>query len=352
MEKISIKHISDKQIWEEFSLKQSPSVFMQSWNWGQFQKSLKRKVWYLGIFGDKELIGICLCYKVPTKLRTHIYTSNGPIIDLEKAHDIMPALLKKLRTFALKEDALFVRLDPLILDSEENKTTLRQLGLKRATTNTQAENKWILDISSDEDILLSKMRKNTRYSIKRSAKEGVRVDCSLDFKDFDKFWDLYIETVERQKFIPHDKDYYINQIKAFAQDRQYRIYWAHLKGKILATALIPFYGDTAYYLHAASSNEIKNTFPAHALIWQSIKDAKAEGLTYFDFWGIAPTDNPKHQWAGFSFFKKGFGGFRQDVIRAHDLPISPKYKIVRTLEANRNLWGRKYYKIKNLFQSK
>jgi len=349
MGKITIKAIHDKETWEEFSLKQSPSVFLQSWNWGQFQKSLKRKVWYLGIFEGKDLTGICLCYKVPTKLRTHIYTSNGPIINWEKAHEIMPLLLAKLRDLATKENVIFTRLDPLILDSKENKDLLKQLDLKRAATNTQAENKWILDISSDEDTLLTGMRKNTRYSIRRSIKEGIKVESSLDFKDFDKFWDLYIETVERQKFIPHSKDYYINQIKAFAEDRQYRIYWAHLKDKILATALIPFYGDTAYYLHAASSSEIKNTFPAHALIWQSIQDAKAEGLTYFDFWGVAPTDNPKHPWAGFSFFKKGFGGFGQDIIRAHDLPISPKYKIVRTLEANRSLWGRTYYKIKKLF---
>ncbi|MBN2100349.1 peptidoglycan bridge formation glycyltransferase FemA/FemB family protein [Candidatus Dojkabacteria bacterium] len=346
MANYTIKEISDRNIWEDFMTKQSPSVFMQSWNWGNFHRSLGRKVWNLGIFKDNELTGGCLCHVLPTKMRTHIYTSNGPVINWEEYADIMPLLLDYLSNLGRKNNALFVRMDPLVLDEPENNKIFQSLGMIKSSTHSQAQHKWILDITPDEEDLLSGMKKNTRYAIRRSAKEGIKVESSIDPSDFDKFWDLFMETVERQSFVPHEKDYYIKQMKAFAEDRQYRIYWSHLNGKVLATALIPFYGDTANYLHAASTNEIKNTFPAHALIWQIIRDAKAEGLSYFDFWGIAPTDDPKHPWSGFTFFKKSFGGFRQDVIKGYDLPLSAKYRIVRGLEKTRGLWARKYFNIK------
>lgn len=345
MSPIRIREINDKETWETYVSGHSPSVVLQSWNWGQFQKSLNRKIWYLGIFDGEEQIGACLCHMIPTKLRTHLYTANGPLLDWTTGQGVAE-LLTYLTKLAKKEGALFIRLDPLIPDSSENNTMFRNLGLTRSSTHTQAENKWILDITPDEETLLSNMRKNTRYSIRRSMKEGVIVHSSSDSKDFDKFYPLFLHTVEVQRFVPHSKSYYIKQIDAFREDKTYHIYWTEHDQKILATALIASYGDTSYYLHAASSSEDRNLFPAHALIWKAIIDSKERGQRYFDFWGIAPTDDPKHPWAGFTFFKKGFGGFRQDVIRAYDLPLSPLYSGVQALEATRRLWGRAYFNVK------
>ena len=349
MSTIAIREITNKESWENYVKNVSPSVVLQSWDWGQFQKSLKRKVWYLGVFDDEEQIGACLCHMIPTKLRTHLYTSNGPLLNWGTGQNDAVALLKYLTNLGKKNGAHFIRLDPLIPDTVDNNSMLRRLGLKRSATNTQAENKWILDITPDEETLLNNMRKNTRYAIRRSHKEGVVVNSSTDPNDFDKFWPLFLRTVDAQNFIPHTKTYYIKQIEAFQNDQTYHIYWATYQGKILATALIASFGDSAYYLHAASSNEQRNVFPAHALIWKIIQDAKVRGQRYFDFWGIAPTDDPRHPWAGFTFFKTGFGGFRQDVVRAYDVPLSPMYPLIRLLEATRRIWGGAYFTLSRGF---
>lgn len=343
MAETQIKEINDRETWETFLQETAPSTLLQSWNWGQFQKSLKRKTWYLGMYEGDVLVSTCLCHIVPTRLRTHIYTSNGPVCEWETGEGAVKVLLDHLTTLGKKHGAKFIRMDPLISDTEGNRSLFTKLGLQAAATNTQAENRWILDISPDEETLLNDMRKNTRYAIRRARKEGVTVESSTDPEDFNKFWPLFQETVASRNFVPHSKQYYQKQIQAFFDDGTYRIYWAHLKEKVLAAALIPFYGDSAFYLHAASTDRIKNTFPAHALIWQAILDAKKAGLTYFDFWGIAPTDDPDHPWSGFTFFKKGFGGFRQDVIRAHDKPLDFSYSLVRMLESTRRTWGKAYY---------
>jgi lipid II:glycine glycyltransferase (peptidoglycan interpeptide bridge formation enzyme) len=280
---------------------------------------------------------------IPTKLRTHLYTSNGPTIDWNNK-EAVKTLVHFLKELGKENGALFVRIDPLIEDNPENAKMLSNLGLKKSTTNTQAEVKWCLDITPSEDELLACMKKNTRYSIRRSEREGVTVHYSNDISDFEKFWNLLTETVERQRFVRHPKQYYIKQIEAFSD--QYRIYWAEYKGKVLATALMPFYGNTVFYLHAsASTQRLSNVFPAHLLIWQTIKDAKNEGLKYLDFWGIAPNDNPKHPWAGFTFFKKSFGGFQKNMVRAHDAPLSLQYYLVRVLERTRRLWGGIYFNL-------
>ena len=45
-------------------------------------------------------------------------------------------------------------------------------------------------------------------------------------------------------------------------------------------------------------------------------DAKEKGLKHVDLWGVAPEDQPDHKWAGFTAFKKSFGG-REDRLPGH-----------------------------------
>jgi lipid II:glycine glycyltransferase (peptidoglycan interpeptide bridge formation enzyme) len=56
-------------------------------------------------------------------------------------------------------------------------------------------------------------------------------------------------------------------------------------------------------------------------MWEAIIDAKEKGCTIFDFWGIAPTDDPNHKWSGITTFKKGFGGQIISNMHAYDYPI-------------------------------
>jgi lipid II:glycine glycyltransferase (peptidoglycan interpeptide bridge formation enzyme) len=67
-----------------------------------------------------------------------------------------------------------------------------------------------------------------------------------------------------------------------------------------------------------------------------ILDAKADGLKYFDFWGIAPPDQPDHSWAGLTGFKKGFGGEVVTNIGTYDIAINKaKYQLYTTYKKMR-----------------
>ena len=65
------------------------------------------------------------------------------------------------------------------------------------------------------------------------------------------------------------------------------------------------------------------------LLTSAIFDAKEKGLKYFDFWGIAPANAPKdHPWAGFTKFKKSFGGFPVEYAGTYDIVLNPtKYRL-------------------------
>jgi lipid II:glycine glycyltransferase (peptidoglycan interpeptide bridge formation enzyme) len=342
---IQIKEIESKEIWEAFLKRQPNPTFLQSWDWSCFQEKFRNKVYRLGVFENDNLVGICMCYVIKTRFRTHIYTSGGPIIDWHSKNEAFPMLLGYLKLLAIKNNAKFIRIDPQILDSKENHELLQKYNLVMANTNTQAEKKWVLDLSPDLETILNNMRKNTRYSIRKAEKQGIKTTFTTKAEDFLIFWNLFTKTFNKQHFTPHPKSYYQNQFEAFRSEESYRLYYSKVDETILCSALFIFYGDSACYLHAANDSENREFMGAYDLIWQVIKDAKAAGIKYLDFWGIAPNDDPKHPWAGFTFFKKGFGGNEVDIIRAYDYPVTWDYPLIRLIEGSMKHWGNLYYKI-------
>ena len=110
------------------------------------------------------------------------------------------------------------------------------------------------------------------------------------------------------------------------------MFLARYLGETLAAVLVILEGDTAYAHIGASSSRHRQAYAPYLIQWQIIRNLQAQGFRYYDFWGIAPEDQPDHPWAGFSFFKRGFGGQQVDYMHAQDLPFNSSYWLVYALE--------------------
>lgn len=344
-----IKEIGSKETWEKFSLNSSPNTFLQSWNWGEFQRSLGRKIWRLGIYKTKnhassrpglELVGIGLVVKYETKLGNYLYVPRGPILDWKnlKSFDV---LFEELKKTAKQEVCIFIKIDPLLEEKPENREIFQKRGLVPAVTFVQVEDAWLLDLSKSEGELLADMRKTTRYLIRNEPKQGVNLQISSDPRMARKFVDLLFSTAARKGFVNHPREYYIKQFEILAADDQEKIFIAKKGGEILSMAMIAFYGEMGYYLHAASVPKEGGSV-GYSLQWEAIKEAKGRGCRYYNFWGVVKDKNfhPGHPWYGFSLFKRGFGGFKYSYIRARDYPLNSKYYLYRWAEKVRRLANR------------
>ena len=67
MGKYEVKEISSKNLWEKFVLQNDPKSFLQSWNWGETNKILGKKIFRLGFTKDKKLVGVCLVIEEKAK---------------------------------------------------------------------------------------------------------------------------------------------------------------------------------------------------------------------------------------------------------------------------------------------
>lgn len=334
MSKYEIKEITDKDIWESFLLSQNPGTFLQSWNWGETNRLVGYKILRLGVYKGTMLSAIAQLIHQPAKRGTHYLIPGGPVVNYED-EGLVRILLEHIRKVAQENGAWFVRIRPDVKESEKVRSLLKKLGFNPAPMHLHGENTLILDITKSEDDLLRDMRKTTRYLIRKSLKEGFKINISQNIGDSKILSALQTETVQRHKFVGFSEKLFKAQLETFGKDGQAKLYICERGGVPLVSAIIIYYGQKAFYHHSGSSSTSKNTNASYFTQWEIIKNAKNVGIKYYDFWGIAPGDDPKHRFAGVTVFKKGFGGERTDWLHAHDLPLSPNYWLTYGFETIR-----------------
>ncbi|MCJ7805146.1 peptidoglycan bridge formation glycyltransferase FemA/FemB family protein [Patescibacteria group bacterium] len=339
MAKYTVKTIENKEIWEKFVLGHNPQTFLQSWNWGETNKAIGKKIFRIGIFKNSQIVAVYLVIEEKAKRGPHLVIPGGPILDWEDKK-LVRFVVGAIYSLAKEEGAWFVRIRPDVLDSEKAQKLFSELGFVAAPMHLHAENTWVLDITADEEALLRGMRKTTRYLIKKSLKTELVLEETTDLGSSSLLSRLQNETVTRHGFVGFPEELFKAQLKAFGKDNQARMFVCRYKGRALAAAIIIFYGDSAYYHHSGSTSKYSEIPSSYFLQWQIIREAKKRGCKYYNFWGIAPGDNPKHRFAGVTLFKKGFGGQKIDWLHARDLPVSLLYWFTHCFEVFRRVFRR------------
>jgi len=337
---MEIREIEKKEIWEGFLEKVSKKTFLQSWNWGEFNKRMGHKVFPFGIYTNNQLIGVSLTVLIRAKRGSFFLVPHGPLVLEEKyKEEAIKALLEKCRRLAKEKKVAFLRICPIWERTEENISIFKRLKFRKAPLHVHPENNWILNLKNktSED-LLKGMRKTTRYLIRHFYNSpDIKITQSTELKDLQEFYKMYQETSKRQKFVPFSYEYLKNELESFKPDNQILIILGKHKNQTLAGAMIIYWQKIGFYHQGASLRLYPKIPIAHLVQWAAIQEALKRGCTQYNFWGIAPEDKPNHPWRGITVFKTGFGGERIDYLPTQDYPFSMKYWINWTVETFRRI---------------
>ncbi|PIS39983.1 MAG: hypothetical protein COT32_02205 [Candidatus Nealsonbacteria bacterium CG08_land_8_20_14_0_20_36_22] len=321
---MEIKEIKNKNVWEGFLLECEEKTFLDSWNWGEFQRLEGNKIWRLGVYDNNELVACALVIKIVAKRGTFLFLPHCPV----GKSKTLGVLTNKLKEVAKKEKASFIRVAPIWEKNEENIKVFRDLGFRDAPIHMHPEVTWELDITSSEEELLMMMRKTTRYLIKQALKNSnIEIVKSQNIKDLEKFNEVYCATARRHKFVPFSPNYLKNQFLCFSPDNQILIFLGEYNGKIISSAIAVYWQGIGFYHHGASLSEYNKIPVSYLLQWEAIKEARRRSCKLYNFWGIVDQNLElrKHPWAGLTLFKMGFGGNKKEYVKTQDLVISPEY---------------------------
>lgn len=331
---------SDKDKWNGFIARRNAVAggrFLQSWEWGEFQKGAGRKVFRIAVIDNGEILAAASLARYSLPLgKNYLYCPRGPVFSHSKEHaahnrKTLELLVEEIKKIARREKGIFFRLEPPTRPGELGNgeqipegSVFAALHYPLSTTRSiQPKDTSILDISRPEDEILAGMRQKTRYNIRLAEKRGVMAREASDEKGIEEFLKLIHITAERDGFVPHPDDYYRKMTSSFPEGFA-RIYVAEFEGKALAANMVVFFAGTATYLHGASCSEHRNLMAPYLLQWHTIKEAKKYGCKRYDFWGIKPEGaGPDHPWSGITRFKEGFGGERVSYAGAFDVIFHP-----------------------------
>jgi len=353
---MEVKEIQNKEVWENFLLECAEKTFLQSWNWGEFNKMMGSasggKIWRLGIYNNGEPVSVALVVKTVARRGTFLLVPHGPNVKEQKTENkeqILRILLEELKKIAKAEKADFIRISPIWVRNEENNKVFKNLGFRRAPLHMHPEASWKLGLAPSGEELLMQMRKTTRYLIRQAQKNSdIEIFQSSKIEDVEIFSKLYQEVVDLQHFVPFSLEYLRNEFLAFGQDAQpirqaqgcpectegqISLFFGKYRGEIVASAFVLFWSNIGFYHHAALLPQYHKIPISYLLQWEAIKEAKKRGCVLYDFWGyVNPEENPKHPWAGPTLFKMGFGGKAYEYVKTQDFPLFKKYWLTYVFE--------------------
>lgn len=310
------------------------SNFLQSWNWGEFQKSLGRDVERFLFFNNGAVCGAAqVCLEV-AKRGSFVVCAGGPITDWTEIEQTQFAIAT-ITNWAKYKQARFVRIRPQEIERVGSQAVAELLFSNKSPMHVTADLTLQLDLTHTDEDLLMQMRKNTRSAIRKAEKVGITTKISTELSDIQAFYDVQLEVAQRQNFVPFSYEFLRKQFEAFAVDNEVALIHGYKDDVLLASAFILFSQKEAVYHYGVSTSENRSLPGAYAVQWRAIKEARNRGCVRYNFWGIAPKDADNHRFSGVSLFKRGFGGREVAYVPAHDVIISPWYWLTWTLESIR-----------------
>ena len=329
-----------KEHWNRFVIEHDGS-FLQSREWGEFQKKTGRKIWPLWYKDGDEIQAVALIIRhgLPFGF-SYLYCPRGPIVNSKfknRKSKLFEEFLEKVKEIGTEERAIFLKIEPEA-DFPFNLSDFRFVKSKKEIQPAQTV---ILDLTKTEEELLAEMKSKTRYNINLAERKDIKITQQTTHNSqLTTFLELLKETAEREGFRLHPKEYYEKLFAAHSPNFSVELFLAEYNGKTIAAHLLVFFGNPArttevvqsggqaVYLHGASSREHKETMAPYLLHWEAIKQAKNRGCLTYDFWGIS-----EKKWPGLTRFKKSFGGFEKTYLGASDLVFDKfwywVYNIVR-----------------------
>lgn len=292
---------------------------LQSRGWAEFQQALGKEAVYAS--GD----GWCwVGYIEKRRGGKFLYVPYGPTVRGQAA---LARAVEVLRDAAEKLRADFMRMEPV---GAVEGGDVRVLG-GRLVDENQPQRTIVMDLRADEAELRHGLAQSNRNLINTAESRGVELSRAASPDEKGPFLELLAQTVQHQKIHLYDERYFTALLETLMPAGVAQLHYALFGGQPVAAAVTLDFAGTRYYLFAASdferNREAKAAVP---LLWGLIMSAKEAGLHWFDFYGIAPTDDPNDKKAGLTRFKLSFSKNIVTRVGTWEIPVhAARYQLYR-----------------------
>ncbi len=298
--------------------------FLQSEAWERFQRDLGEET--VRLTGEKFEALVVI---KRTRVGAYLYLPYGPALDAEEPLRGLDEAIGALRRLGEGRSAVFVRMEPCVALRAD---WMRERGCVKVKDLNPAETLvYNLEATSEEILkdLAKKAKRGQKYFTETETR-GIEVEVSRNPEDVKILTELQGKLAKNKKIGVFSEEYFRKQLAEPFSKLYIVRYTSETEQRKPIAAVLVFDGEkTRYYMQAANDKAYNRLSAPTIAVVRAILDAKAEGMEEFDFWGIAPEGAPAdHPWAGFTAFKRTFGGEERRYAGTWDLVLkNGRYKV-------------------------
>jgi len=299
---------------------------LQTLAWGNFKG---RWGWeprrYTATVGGRQVAIQFLVRRIPL-LGEVWYCPKGPGVT---AQSDLVELIAQIK--ALGIGAVFVKLEPEVLEAAADRNKLAAAGLVKGARDLQSKSTILVDLTPGEDGVLASFNQSARRNIRKAEAGGVEVQAvEATETNLETMFRLMHATEARADYglrtEPYFKDYWKSQIDA----GQGQLMFATHDGDVLAGLFMTFLGTRSWYKDGGSFNIKRELQPSYAMQWGTMRWLIERGITSYDTVGVPNPDEigTGHSRQGLYDFKSKFNSEITEFIGCWDLPLDKgKYRL-------------------------
>jgi hypothetical protein len=233
-------------------------------------------------------------------------TYGGPIYSFEH-EDVAQRLLLELKSLARKKNfSVYIKSGP-----KTKPQVYQGLGFKVNTIPTL-----LINVSKTEEELWSELENRIKRNIKKAWKEDITVH--INEVSFDELIRIYKELSLEKKLHFQGNEYFKRLEKLVFSSSDNRIFYAKKGNTVVSAMTVLCFKDTINPWFGATSREYIKTGAGSLVYWEILKYASLKGYKLYDFLGLDV--------GPIAFYKKGFGGYEEEVVHATYRPLLVKVK--------------------------
>lgn len=371
---------------------------------------------YVGVKKDGQLVCATNLTSIPVmKIYRYYRAQRGYLMDYSDT-EVLKFFTKELKSYLHAKKGLYLEMDPNVFhkerdidgnvveggyDHSEVVRKLQKLGYEHEGFTVGYEDgdpRWIFTLlinGRSEQELLKSFHQQTRWSINKTIKQGIKVR-ELGLDEVSIFLNMMHETAERRGFAKREDEWYVRQIEAFKDKGKLLLAYldipdflqsldqekadldkemADIQQKLeeipnskkfvkkqrvvqealdlnlkkrnealemqeqygpvinMATSLFLIGNGEIVYMHSATDDTFRKYNAPYAIHWYMIRYAIAHGYNRYNFYGISGIFDKEDESYGVYDFKRGFTGVVEEYIGFFTLPISDMmYKMYKKLK--------------------
>jgi len=307
--------------WDDFLEANPETGFMQSSWWALFRAAAGYEYFGVTVKDQDRIVGGALVAKWSYSPQScFYYMQDGPVLPADEsfAGEIFDVIIRDVEKHreAEEQTVSHLRIEPRWQCLPSFVRGFLPLAVKDPCT--EPRHTLYMDLRLSEAEIMAQMKPKGRYNIRVAQRHGVIVVEDTSEQGLVDFVRINRRMAVRQGIATKPAGYFRNLLSILSSAHKISFFFAEYRGRRLAAALVVYFGRRATYLFGGSLAVHRTVMAPYLLHFEIMRSAKALGYEWYDFWGIAPADEPDHPLQNISVFKRKFGGMELKLVPTLD----------------------------------